>query len=223
MRARIVVIVLLCAFALAIAACQFTPEDQELVRSFVEDWARSKNLHPIKEDGGLSWSGIWNAGTRYVTGSTGDPEADAVLDAYEMIKNLNEADKLMDAGRVNRNAAAMDQAIQKRPGDWTYRVARSALAIEQGDLTTYEAQGQAAFSIVDQRDIDPLWYANENIRELQGVHDKLAAQGWPNAEQCAALNTALAVNYQRRAELTGSEADATAAQIAASLATSCAQ
>ena len=223
MRTRTVVIALLCAFALAIAACQFTPEDKELVRSFVEDWARSKDVHPVKEDGSLSWSGLWNAGSRIVTGSSGDPEADAVLDAYEMIKNLNEADKLMDKGREERDPVAMDQAIKKRPGDWTYRVSRSALALEQGDLATYEAEEEAAYSIVDQRKTDPVWYASQNIKDLQVVHDKLAAQGWPNAEQCATVNAALAVHYQRRAQLTGSEADATAGQIAVNLAASCAQ
>ncbi|MBN1640748.1 MAG: hypothetical protein JXA09_05900 [Anaerolineae bacterium] len=223
MRIRTIAIGLLCALAALLAACQFTPEDRDLVRSFVEDWARSRNMHPIKEDGGISLEGLWNAGTRYVTGSTGDAEADAVLDAYEVISNLHEADVLMDKGRQERDAGPMDQAIGRRPGDWTYRVSRAALALEQGDLDAYRAQTDAAYSIVDQRGIDPVWYASQNIQDLQAVQDTLAAQGWPNREQCVQLNVALATYYKQRADLTGSEADSVASLAAAMTADACAE
>ena len=212
---------LACLLALGLAACQFTESDREMVRSFIEEWARSKNMHPVNEDGSLSLQGLWNAGSRIVTGSTGDDEADAVLDAYEVIRNLNEADKLMDKGRQERDPAVMDQAIQRRPGDWTYRVSRAALALEQGDWTAYTEQTGAAAQIVGERGIDPLWYTNQNIQDLEPVQAKLAASGWPNKEQCIQVNQALATHYRQRHALTAS-ADARAqAEAAESLAAAC--
>jgi hypothetical protein len=194
-----------------------------MVRSFIEEWARSKDMHPVNEDGSVSWQGLWNAGSRVLTGRTGDDEVDAVLDAYEMIKNLNEADKLMDKGRQERDPAAMDQAIQRRPGDWTYRVSRAALALEQGDWATYEQQTGAAAQTVGERGIDPLWYANQNIGDLEPVRDKLAASGWPDKEQCIQVNQALATHYSQRSALTGSAEDLARVEEAKSLIAACGQ
>jgi len=212
---------LACLLALGLAACQFTESDREMVRSFIEEWARSKNMHPVNEDGSLSLQGLWNAGSRIVTGRSGDEEADAVLDAYEVVSNMHEADKLMDKGRQERDPAAMDQAIQRRPGDWTYRVSRAALALEQGDWTTYSQQTGAAAQIVGERNIDPLWYTNQNIQDLEPVQATLAASGWPDKEQCIQLNQALATHYLQRYALTGAAADLAQVEAAKSLVAAC--
>jgi len=212
---------LACLLALGLAACQFTESDREMVRSFIEEWARSKNMHPVNEDGSLSLQGLWNAGSRIVTGRSGDEEADAVLDAYEVVSNMHEADKLMDKGRQERDPAAMDQAIQRRPGDWTYRVSRAALALEQGDWTTYSQQTGAAAQIVGERNIDPLWYTNQNIQDLEPVQATLAASGWPDKEQCIQLNQALATHYLQRYALTRAAADLAQVEAAKSLVAAC--
>jgi hypothetical protein len=115
----------------------------------------------------------------------------------------------------------MDQAIQRRPGDWTYRVSRAALALEQGDWTAYEQQAASAVQIAAERDIDPLWYTNQNIRDLEPVHDKLAASGWPDKAQCIKLNQELAIHYRQRHALTGSAADLAQAEAAESLVAAC--
>jgi hypothetical protein len=221
MRARRLIAALACLLAIGLVACEFTASDREMVRSFIEEWARSKNMHPIKEDGSLSLQGIWNAGSRLVTGRSGDEEADAVLDAYEVISNLHEADKLMDKGRQERDATAMDQAIQRRPGDWTYRVSRAALALEQGDWTAYEQQTASAAQTVGERNIDPLWYTNQSIGDLEPVQGKLAASGWPDKVQCVKLNQDLAAHYRLRHALTGSAADLAQAEAAESLVATC--
>jgi len=221
MRARRLLTVLACLLALGLAACEFTPSDREMVRSFIEEWARSKDMHPVNKDGSLSLQGLWNAGSRLVTGRTGDDEADAVLDAYEVISNLHEADKLMDKGRQERDSAAMDQAVQRRPGDWTYRVSRAALALEQGDWATYEQQTASAAQIAGERDIDPLWYTNQSIRDLEPVQSNLAASGWPDKAQCIKLNQDLAAHYRQRHALTGSAADLAQAEAAESLVAAC--
>jgi hypothetical protein len=212
---------LACLLVLVLAACQFTESDREMVRSFIEEWARAKNMHPVNEDGSLSLQGLWNAGSRLVTGRGGDEEADAVLDAYEVVSDMHEADKLMDKGRQERDPAAMDQAIQRRPGDWTYRVSRAALALEQGDWSTYQQQAGTAAQMAGERGIDPLWYTNQNIQDLEPVQAKLAAGGWPDKEQCIRLNQELATHYFRRSALTGSPDDLARAEAAKSLVAAC--
>jgi hypothetical protein len=223
MRPRRLLTALACTLTLVLAACEFTPSDREMVRSFIEEWARSKEMHPINEDGSISLQGLFNAGSRFVTGRTGDDEADAVLDAYEVIKNLNEADKLMDKGRQQRDAAAMDQAIQRRPEDWTYRVSRAALALEQWDWEGYIQHATAANQTVGERGIDMVWFTNQNIRDLEQVQRNLAASGWPNKEQCAQVNGELATYYMQRASLTGSTDDLVRIEEAKSLIAACGQ
>jgi hypothetical protein len=197
-------VLLVCVSALCLAGCG-TPEDRAMVQDFVEDWVRSKKMHPINEDGGLSLEGVWNLGTRLVTGSTGDAETDAILDAYQVIDNMHRADKLMDEGRDARDASKMDQAIAMRPGDWTYRVSRAGLALEQGDVGQYNAQFDAARA--GSQDKAPLWFVNESIGELEQVEDKVAMSGFSSSEQCRALYGSLAELYVQRADLTNSLKD----------------
>jgi hypothetical protein len=204
MKRKTLLVLVACGLLLGLAGCG-TAEDRAMVKDFIEDWVRSKKMHPIKEDGGFSWEGAWNLGTRIATGSVGDEETDAVLDAYEVIDTIHRADKLMDEGRDERDPSKMDQAIKMRPGDWTYRVSRAGLALEQGDLAQYSAQVDAAAQASQGK--DPLWIANQHIGELEKVEDKLAMGGFTSADQCRQLYGALHDQYSQRADLTNSLAD----------------
>jgi hypothetical protein len=204
MKRNTLLVLVACGLLLCLAGCG-TPEDRAMVKDFIEDWVRSKKMHPINEDGGISFEGIWNLGTRVVTGSVGDEETDAVLDAYEVIDNIHKADKMMDEGREERDASKMDQAIKMRPGDWTYRYSRAGLALEQGDLAQYNAQVAAAAEASQGK--DPLWVANQHIGELEKVEDRLALGGFTSADQCRQLYGALYQQYNQRADLTNSSAD----------------
>jgi hypothetical protein len=204
MKRKTLLVLVACGLLLALSGCG-TAEDRAMVKDFVEDWVRSKEIHPINEEGGIDWQGAWNLGTRIVTGSVGDEETDAVLDAYQVIDTIHQADKLMDEGRDERDASKMDQAIKMRPGDWTYRVTRAGLALEQGDLTQYSAQVDAAAQASQGK--DPLWVANQHIGEFEKVENKLATSGFTSADQCRQVYGALFDQYSRRAALTKSPDD----------------
>ena len=102
-------VLLVCAVLLMlVSGCDLTLDDKAFIRSLAEDWMRSKNIHPLNEDGSPSLIGVYNLGRRAVGFSTGDKEADAVLDARDVISNLAEADKVMDEGRAIADAAGME-------------------------------------------------------------------------------------------------------------------
>ena len=175
----------LLTMALMLAGCDVL--DQQLVIDWAEEWARAKNIHPRNEDGSINIGAGINLATRAAGFSTGDEDADAALDVFLVVRGINDADKLMDEGRQKHDPAPMDQAIAARPGDWTYRSTRAALALDQGDVATAQAQFDAADAIAADRGIDPLWYADQSIDDLQNAALERMADGVPGfdeAPQC---------------------------------------
>jgi len=145
-----------------------TQKDWQLLREWRDEWMEEHNLRVTDDQGEFDLGRAIGAGINYVV-SERDPEVEAVMNAYTVIDNINRSDKLMEEGRNNRDPDKMDQAIQNRPGDWTYRTSRGALAIEYGDVTTAQQQFAAADAIVQQGSIDPVWYANQGISDLQSI------------------------------------------------------
>jgi hypothetical protein len=209
MKHKVLLVLLACGLVVFLVGCG-TEEDRAMVKDFIEDWVRSKKMHPIDKEGNIDLEGIWNLGTRLVTGSVGDEETDAVLDAYEVIDNMHKADELMDEGVRDRDAGKMDQAINMRPGDWTYRVSRAGLALEQGDLAQYQSQYNAAQSASQGK--DPVWVTTQSIGEFEQVEDTLGWQGFQNNDQCRELYGVLSRLYNQRADLTNSQEDRARAQ-----------
>jgi len=160
-------------FTMMIVATSFlescTPDDRAFVRGLAQEWMTEHNVNPTKEDGSLDVGGIINIGAQVLGVRDRDPEVEAVMNAYTVIDNINQSDNLMEEGRRDRDPAKMDQAINNRPGDWTYRTSRAALALENGDVDTAQQQFAAADAIVQQGGIDPTWYANQGISDLQSV------------------------------------------------------
>ncbi len=198
---------LLVVVGLQIGCEDWTPEDRDMVRSFAEDWLRSRDMHPLNADGSINWAATVNIGRRAATGHSGDPEVDAVLDAYDVLSNIHQADQLMEQGMEQGDAALMDQAIQRRPGDWTYRTSRAALALISGDETTYEAQQAQAEQIVAQNNMDPVWYHQQSIQALAGVAGEIES-----ASQCQAILTRMSLHYADLFDLTGNADYATQAE-----------
>jgi len=186
---------------LVLTACE--EGDVQLVKDFAQEWAKSKDLDPS------TLEGIVNIGARAGGGSTGDDEADAALDAGMVIKNIQDADNLMDQGRKNRDAAAMDKAIKKRPEDWSYNVSRASLALEQGDLKGYHRYRNEAWRLIDYGISNPrryIQYTNQRINELEAVKARLGGR-FQSQDQCHEFYNSLKTEYAARAYLTGSKAD----------------
>jgi len=160
-------------FTVIIVAVSFlescTPDDKAFVRGLAQEWMTEHNVNPANEDGSINIMGGLNLVGQAAGLTTRDPEVEAVMNAYTVIDNINQSDQLMEEGRDNRDPAKMDQAINNRPGDWTYRTSRGALALEQGDVTTAQQHFVAADAIVQQGNIDPVWYANQGISDLQSI------------------------------------------------------
>jgi hypothetical protein len=106
----------------------------------------------------------------------------------------------------------MDEAINMRPGDWTYRVSRAGLALEQADVALYKAQFDAAR--VASQGKDPLWFTAQSINELVEVEETLITTGFASNEQCRELYGTLADLYSQRANLTNTAQDRVGADTA---------
>jgi len=184
--------------------------DRQLVIDWANEWARAKDINPRNEDGSINIMAGINLATRAAGRSTGDKDADAALDVFLVVKKINDADKLVDEGRKNNDAAPMDQAIAARPEDWTYRSARAALALDQGDLATAQAQY-------------PLWYANRSIDDLENATAGLTAADGPglSGAQCHAYWERMADLWRMRYDAGHNPGDQAAAAEALSNAEVC--
>jgi hypothetical protein len=189
--------ILVVTVTLSFSGCM--PGGKELAMAFIEEWMDDNNINPTTP------TGIFNIGRRLASGSTGDPKADAALETVQMVQNFVQAEKLMDAGRKNRDPQAMDDAIKLRPKDWTYHVSRMTIALEKGDVQTAKAQYGAAGNLVSgEYDKSKMRYYNQSINELE----KLRSEGkWASNEARAYTYLRLADLYGARAMTTGSTKD----------------
>jgi len=164
LRALVTVMIVAVSF---LESC--TPDDKAFLKGLAQEWMKEHNINPVEEDGSINILGGLNLVAQAVGVRTRDPEVEAVMNAYSVIDNINQSDQLMEEGRRDRDPSKMDQAIDNRPGDWTYRTSRGAVAIEYGDVETAQEQFAAADAIVQQGNIDPVWYANQGISDLQSI------------------------------------------------------
>ena len=152
--------------------------DKELLRDFAQAWAEANAV---------------KIGVRTLFGSSGDDHVDAALDAYDSIKPLMEADKLMEEGKKSHNMEKMDEAIDRRPDDWSYRVSRSVLHLEQGDISRFDEDRTKA------RDL-----AGDNSRAASQITDQMIAElkeylvSGPRGEQCLIAYQTLSDEYATR-------------------------
>ena len=207
---RMLVMLLMAFLVLGAVGCD--EGDMELIRDLAEDWAREKNIHPTNEDGSVNFTGAWNIAKRAVGGSTGDREADAAIDAAMVVKNIKEADELMEKGRQDRDAAAMDDAIAKRPDDWSYRTSRAVLSLEQGDMAAYDQESAEASERARQAGSRAEWLRNEQeIEEMEKLEGTVVPgttyMGFRSQGQCEAIYKALSRSYEVRAGFSRDDVD----------------
>jgi|GEM_PF-3047444 len=188
-RSTILLFVMLVLVALQAGCTEFTAEDKAFVRSLAQEFLESKNMSPTNPDGSANLFG----GVRFaaaLVGRSGDQEANALFGIYTSVSGVVEADKEMDEARANGDAAAMDQVIKSRPHDWTYRSSRAVLALAQGDMATYQAQGDSVYALAEEQGIPTGRLARQTIKDYEtiAVPDK-GAQGhqkWMDLHQAYA-------------------------------------
>lgn len=142
---------------------------EDLIIGILVEWADAHDINP-SDVGGAA-----NLAKRAASGSTGDEEADAAIGLVKTIHDVQVGDRLMDEGERLRaegkpEAAAkkMDEAIEKRPDDFSYRILRGALALEVGDTRSSQKQhGEAVRRLGTQMVTPAMWRDQEHLRGIQ--------------------------------------------------------
>lgn len=126
-----------------LAGC--TQADIDWIVAEGKAWAFSNGL--IDEAGNPDYFGIaiW-----YASPST-DPAARAALDAGVVVKGIEDADNLAQQGTESGDVSLIDQAIDKRPDDWSYQERKGAVLLAQGNPDGADAAFQEATALVQQR------------------------------------------------------------------------
>jgi hypothetical protein len=183
--------------------------DAQSVANTAEEVRRAQNLEPVDEDGNVDVSAAANLAQRQITGSTGDPEVDAVLGAGDLIEDIWRADQHMYIGRQNRDPQHMRLALGYRPNDWNYQVSYAVLLFERGDF----ASAGRVFSEADTNGTYPRdeeRYARHSVRELEGASDIIerhVRNNPDNQDLCRMYYGRLARHYRVLAEATASDSD----------------
>jgi hypothetical protein len=201
MRRRAGLACVLLAMSVVVVGCE--EGDEAFVRDFMVDWAFN------------------NPGST-LTGALGVGEGNevtAALDALKTIDNVNKADALMEEGRDQGSIEKMDEAINLRPADWTYRTSRAVLALDRGSLGRYDADVQAARELSPDRTIAGKTVSGSD-REVRQRYDELrpvalrlrqdldAGNRIADAERCIKIfgeMAAMAVQLQNAARTAGDQ------------------
>jgi len=146
-------------------------------------------------------------GSIEVTGSSTDDDVDAAMGAREVIENMLEAEKLMEEGRKENDLGKMEQAIEKRPGDYTYRSTYSAALLKAGRTKESSDQLKAGFEAAEKYGGRHLQLnAIAAIQELDAMRLDFAGGG-VTKDQCMHYYGQLSYLWSVRAYETKQQAD----------------
>lgn len=143
-RPYIWVFISIILLSLSITACD--PGDRDFLIEMGKEWATEHKV--MTEDGGINWV---TAGEKVLFGTTGDPEADAALDAGLVVHTLETADNLAQEGAESGDMDKIQTAIGMRPGDWSYHEQKGALLLAQGDMDGADRAFGASIALVTDR------------------------------------------------------------------------
>lgn len=130
-------------------------------------------------------------------GSDKDPVAAAALEVKNAAMSIYEGDKKMEEGRKKRDAKAMDEAIKLRPEDYSYRVSRYVLAVEQFDMKTAELHRNKGVDSTVENAVSYRRFLDQQIRELEDLENRLYGRYKSKEHECA-LYQQLKTNYSLR-------------------------
>ena len=186
MRKRIIALVMVTVMLL-VSGCE--AEARQLIIDLALSWAAENAV---------------SIGAYTLFGRSGNAEVDAVMGARDVINNINEADRLMEEGRQENDLPKMEEAIKRRPGDYTYRVSYGAALLQAGRTGEAEAQFTAVNYAVEDYGGDH-WqrYAIEGIDELGALRPGFEEKGFVDVQQCTAYNRQMGHFYRVRHAGTG--------------------
>jgi hypothetical protein len=181
-RIRYSFLVVSLLISVATLPCACTPEERDLAWEIFMEWSD-----------GRSGSAL--------AGSTGDPEADAALDAGHAIRDIKKADDHMQNAVENEDVHEAGKAIELRPNDWTYRL-RTATLMLQVSHVEWEGQFNAADRLVAKTPDQTPQYADQAIQQLEQVRAEFAYKDF-TTYQCESLFERLSFYYKLRWDCCG--------------------
>ncbi len=132
-----------------LSACQDTEMLDFLVELAVE-WAQEKGI--LTAENNVDWVQVGSYQLqRAWSGTTGDNELDAALEAGPVVHNFHQADKLSEQGLEEGDVSKIDQAITLRPDDWSYYDKKAAVLLKQGNVQEAERSLEESEWLVDDR------------------------------------------------------------------------
>jgi len=143
-RRHIWVVISMALLSSFVTACE--SGDTDFLIEMGKEWATEHKV--LNEDGSPNLVAI---SMRAFGVSTGDPAADAALDAGIVVKKLETADDLAQAGAESGNMSQIQSAIALRPGDWSYREQEGALLLAVGDKEGSDQAFAASNLLVQER------------------------------------------------------------------------
>jgi len=197
--------------------------EQEQARDTASEWQRAHDQQMTNEDGSVNVSGVATAAKRAITGSTGDPEADAALSSDSAIAHIIQADEAEQRGWQTNDSRAFDEAVKLRPNDWKYRIARGTWQImyyASPDMDSVNKDLALAESLLGPDKQERIAYAQQGIQQMEKAKKEAGrpyvkgeqADLFAKRSQCVTIFGRLAHYYNVLADQTG---DATARAMAA--------
>jgi hypothetical protein len=142
-----------------LSACE--DAEAEYMAQLAVDWAVQKGIMSLNCSGpggtdceydlNETMLGIYIGGVKLGTAFGRSPELQAALDAGDVILNQEQADELVKAGAESGDLDKIDQAIEARPEDWSYRDQRGAVLLSQGNVQAADASFAEAEALVQER------------------------------------------------------------------------
>lgn len=142
-----------------LSACE--DAEAEYMAQLAVDWAVEKGIMSLncRGAGGTDCEydlnetmlGIYIGGVKLGTAFGRSPDLQAALDAGDVILNQEQADELAEAGAESGDLGKIDQAIQARPEDWSYRDQRGAVLLAQGNVQAADESFAEAEALVQNR------------------------------------------------------------------------
>jgi hypothetical protein len=161
LRRRILVLAVAVLVTPLLGACD--DAESEFIAQLAVDWATEKGLLTLQCQGpgqtdctydlNEAALGVYIGLARTAGALTGglDPATAAALDAGDVVRTQEEDDELAEKGAREGDISLIDQAIESRDQDWSYRDQRAALLLAQGDEQGAQASFAKAESLVQER------------------------------------------------------------------------
>lgn len=110
-------------------------------------WAQANNV--LDAEGKPVWSSVVNvaSGTslqKPEKDPNADPGIEALIDAGEVVENFNKAEALSKEARIKHDIKLLDQAIDLRKNDYSYRNQKGSMLFFEGDGSAAEKEYDTA-------------------------------------------------------------------------------